>query len=600
MKAHFDPDRTIDDLLHMALNIALVEAETTAGSILMKDQSQTELHIKARLGLPHKGRQSEPAFKIGGKGIASAVAKTGNALRIGDVSKEPAFLPLRPGPLHFKALLCVPIKHKGDIFGVISADHEKAGHFSERHLNKLKSLGIELGKIIADKISVPEALQRITEHLMHETADGDVEKTLQQVAENIRNALGADLVILYQYDSESEKFIRTGEGTPTVSGELLCPEYMTTDVFDKDVPYHILKSTEAVYVPDVGAQTDDAASLRHQLARLGQPHPDRARFSIREKIKSVVGLPLIDKQSSGTTDHVGVLFVNYRQKHVFNSDEKAALQTFAASAAFAILSARREEQSRMEKTGLYFRINPYARTLLLNRHDEKGKDFLSRFEGGDEDCFVMAIDIRHSTDLMLYAIDGSSFETFIGEVEDQLKEAVRNNCGIVDKFTGDGLIAHFPLFFAGEDAGGYCLKAAAECHKAFTEIYERRRFCFSIVLSDVGLGIGIDYGKVHFTMKGQELIAVGRPVVFACRLSSVEGGHTVLNQQAADLLLKKHAQQLSVIDVTIDLKHLGLCHATDISRGALTLDLMPPFWNDEVKFDKSGSLASNGISQAEP
>jgi class 3 adenylate cyclase len=557
MEISFDPENihTLDDLLNYALNAALVKVSATAGSIMLIDQSARQLHVKVRLGPPRQRRVNEPVFEIDGMGIASHVVKTKKSYCSPNAQSDSHYKETQSGPPHFQSLLSVPIQIPGKIFGVLNADHETQNKFTSNDEKNLEKFCGELAKKMADRISVVEAIRRITERLTHESVNGDIEKTLKDIADNIRNALGADVVILYQYDQVLDKFIRTRKGTPTVSGEIWHPEFMQTDVHPGDFPYAVLKQGENIFVSNMDAATGDTTDLKAKVLRRGQPHRDR--FCIREGVKSMVALPLIHQREASEKEFVGVLFVNYRSQHIFGIDEKSALATFANAAAFSILAARKEERSRKEKTGLYYRIDPRAHDLL------KDKSFLDNFAGREAACFVMAIDIRRSTDLMLNATSPEKYVDFISEVEKRLKESIKQNAGVVDKFTGDGLIAHFPEFFCGSDAGAFCLIAAQECHEAFRTVYREKRSCFQFRHSDVGLGIGIDYGNVHLRMAGQELIAVGTPIVWACRLSAVSGGHTALNQQALDAV-SKFAASLQTISEKLIVKNQGDGEITDV------------------------------------
>ena len=139
------------------------------------------------------------------------------------------------------------------------------------------------------------------------------------------------------------------------------------------------------------------------------------------------------------------------------------------------------------------RVCEPAQTVLLGQGP-----LLDRFESTSlEDAFVMSIDIRRSTELMLKAREPQLFADFITELCIQLGGIIVDNLGVFDKFTGDGILAFFPMFFSGEDAGYLAVKAAEECHAAFTHHYAANRKCFTTILKDTGLGIGIDYGKVR-------------------------------------------------------------------------------------------------------
>src|SRR5262249_2842053 len=130
-------------------------------------------------------------------------------------------------------------------------------------------------------------------------------------------------------------------------------------------------------------------------------------------------------------------------------------------------------------------------------------------------AFVMSVDIRRSTELMLKARTPEQFANFITTLCRDLESIVKSNYGVFDKFTGDGVLCFFPEFFTGDDAGYWVVKAANECHRAFELRYREFRSSFSTILIEVGLGIGIDYGTVHLVQMAGGLTVVGSPVVYA-------------------------------------------------------------------------------------
>jgi hypothetical protein len=194
---------------------------------------------------------------------------------------------------------------------------------------------------------------------------------------------------------------------------------------------------------------------------------------------------------------------NYRKKgndiyHYFNIDEQNALISFAASASIAILNERRNEDkelSKMISTGLYYRIKEEAIELL------KSDAFINNFNSFSCHAYVLSIDIRRSTELMLKAIDAKAFVRFIENLEKQMANTIRNNFGIIDKFTGDGILAYSPSFYSGEYAGFRCLVSAFECHNIFDKIFSKCKDCFQVVLKNAGLGIGIDFGTINLNIR---------------------------------------------------------------------------------------------------
>jgi adenylate cyclase len=150
----------------------------------------------------------------------------------------------------------------------------------------------------------------------------------------------------------------------------------------------------------------------------------------------------------------------------------------------------------------------------------------------------MSVDVRRSTELMLKARSPEAFATFTTVLCDTLIKIVFENYGVFDKFTGDGILAFFPEFFTGEDAAFRVVNTADAAHRAFKRHYDASRNLFSSVLTDTGLGIGVDYGDVSLVQIADGLTVVGTPVVYACRLSAAPPGTTLVNQPAYEVVTK--------------------------------------------------------------
>ena len=202
---------------------------------------------------------------------------------------------------------------------------------------------------------------------------------------------------------------------------------------------------------------------------------------------------------------------------------------------------------------LFYRVHPLAWEKL--KEDEEFKNLFEQ----KTPCpaVIMAIDIRRSTELMLKAKDADHYQSFIITLCDQLKQTIVDNYGVFDKFTGDGILAFFPEFYSGDDAAYLAVKAADECHAHFSRHYENNRSCFTTILKDVGLGIGIDYGNTHLVNIQDWLTVIGTPVVYACRLSGAPAGQTLLNQQAYDLMSQKFGGYINFQDSELLIKNEG-------------------------------------------
>lgn len=80
-----------------------------------------------------------------GSGITGAVAKTGKAEIVNDVAKDFRYIPHKRdlksdtfAPI--KSEICVPIKFKGEVIGVINAESDNLNHFSDEDLKLLSAL----------------------------------------------------------------------------------------------------------------------------------------------------------------------------------------------------------------------------------------------------------------------------------------------------------------------------------------------------------------------------------------------------------------------------------------------------------------------------
>jgi class 3 adenylate cyclase len=195
---------------------------------------------------------------------------------------------------------------------------------------------------------------------------------------------------------------------------------------------------------------------------------------------------------------------------------------------------------------------------------------------------------------MLKARNPRLYAEFITILARQLREIILQNYGIFDKFTGDGVLAFFPDFYTGKDAGYFALKAANDCHEVFAEHYASNKHCFTSILKDIGLGIGIDYGEVQIVQIGGDFTVVGTPVVYACRMGGADAGHTYLNQPAFEKLFESYSAICDFDECEITIKHEGktLAYGVELNGKGYEPDL--PEWTK----DSERQSRTNGQSQS--
>jgi class 3 adenylate cyclase len=253
-----------------------------------------------------------------------------------------------------------------------------------------------------------------------------------------------------------------------------------------------------------------------------------------------------------------------------------------------------------EKEKLTFllpKVNEEAKNCLL-----KDANFQKKFlETKECLAFIMSVDIRRSTELMLKARSPEKFAHFITDLCSELEKVIKENFGIFDKFTGDGILAFFPDFFSGEDAGFFAISAADRCHKLFMEKYKEYRSSFNSVLTNTGLGIGIDYGLAHLVEMAGGLTVVGVPVVYACRLSGSPAGITLLNQPAYESINKKFSAYCFFHETELDIKNEGSILGYEVSLNKNEYTPRNPDWafsvQEEISPDLQNLFVSNQISE---
>ncbi len=217
-------------------------------------------------------------------------------------------------------------------------------------------------------------------------------------------------------------------------------------------------------------------------------------------------------------------------------------------------------ERRRELNYILSRVTPPAQEKIIA--DEVFRDqFMST-----DPCptYVISIDLRRSTELMLKARTPELFADFMTGLCLDLEEVIKANFGVVDKFTGDGMLAFFPDFFSGPDAGYYAIATAEAAHKAFRTRYREHRKSFTTVLNDVGMGIGLDYGDVRIVRVAGGLTVVGPAVVYACRMGNAPAGKTYLNQPAYEQISDAGGYSCFITETELEIKHEGGTLAYDL------------------------------------
>jgi class 3 adenylate cyclase len=141
--------------------------------------------------------------------------------------------------------------------------------------------------------------------------------------------------------------------------------------------------------------------------------------------------------------------------------------------------------------------------------------------------FVMAADIRESTNLMKEAVRFERFALVMDKFVTSVRRGITRSGGWFDKFTGDGFLAYWIVQPAPpeEYEERFVQTAGDIAHTAYTlvDLFHRRvmedfRSNSRNLSSGVGLSMGLDAGPGYLVKIADELTVVGSPVVGAVRM----------------------------------------------------------------------------------
>ncbi len=149
------------------------------------------------------------------------------------------------------------------------------------------------------------------------------------------------------------------------------------------------------------------------------------------------------------------------------------------------------------------------------------------FPSNSPKTVTLSLDLRRSTFAMEKAIDHGVFSEWMNGLINIFQMLIEYNYGVFDKFTGDGVLAHF---LDENDMPGdnnprkpelSAVSCAAEMIEA-TEIYlDTLRPYLRYESQRFGASVGIASGNAHWSLAGANgPIIVGHGVVDACRLCS--------------------------------------------------------------------------------
>ena len=172
MSEMLDPDKLLPEIVRLVS--ARMDVERC--SVMLLDDGGENLYVKTGLGFDRPVEELSPS-KVG-QGISGKVAASGKPLLLKNIESDKRFSKRKEGNYKNNSLLCVPLKDKGKVIGVLNVNNKKDGSFFTEV--DLEFLSILAGAAAASWSNA--SLHRQTQESM---------RYLNNVVENINSGLMA-------------------------------------------------------------------------------------------------------------------------------------------------------------------------------------------------------------------------------------------------------------------------------------------------------------------------------------------------------------------------------------------------------------------------
>ncbi|MEY2412578.1 MAG: phosphoserine phosphatase RsbU/P, partial [Acidobacteriaceae bacterium] len=337
-------------------------------AILLLNEKTQELRFRFQVG---HAREVVEGLRIKvGEGVTGAAAKLGEAVLVGDVTKEPQYISAVPT---VRSELAIPLIVKNQVIGVIDIESPVPNHFTEEHKRLLTliasrmAVGIENARLHTRTTRQARTLLLLNDIARELTSILNVDELLKRVADLVSRLIHYQMFSILLLDAAGEKLqhrfavrfeekIQLKHDIPVQSG----------------VVGAAVQQRRAVLVPDVSK--------------------DSRYIQVNPETRSELAVPLIYKDRV-----IGVLDLEHTKRGFFTEDHKRTVTTLAAQVAIAIENARLYEQiERQEKRlerdlamarELQFGLLPHSLPTLPNL-EVAAKFAPARAIGGDLYDFV--------------------------------------------------------------------------------------------------------------------------------------------------------------------------------------------------------------------
>ncbi|HTI70538.1 MAG TPA: GAF domain-containing protein [Candidatus Limnocylindria bacterium] len=286
----------------------------TSGSLCLVNPTTGFLEIEAAAGLPANARSLR--LKIG-EGITGWVARTGQSVRVVDVSRDNRYFSLNRD---VQCEMAVPLRVADEVRGVLNVDSNRVEAFSENDLELLNEIaGLAAPAIqntwlyesVRQKARLLESLVKVGQ-LINSTFS--VDDALQIIAREARALMRGKMVSLMMLDQRGE--------------------WLDVRAHNNAGPGYLSKPRLSVAESLVGIVVRRRKSLQVENVQISGRYQNVA-VARKEGLVSLLSVPLLFERKA-----IGILNVYTGDVHTFSDEEVRILTAYAELSALAIEKAR--------------------------------------------------------------------------------------------------------------------------------------------------------------------------------------------------------------------------------------------------------------------
>lgn len=313
----------LDELLIKAVNLIRERFEFYHAAVFLRDVPGEFAVIREATG--EAGAQMKRAgYKIGvgSKSIVGFVSGRGEALVVGDTSKDATYY---PNPLlpDTRAEAAIPLRVGERILGVLDVQSVKPFSFSEDDIRSLQILADQLAVAVVNTELFAETQEHLSQHrLLHHitttAASGTtLEEALESAVNGLQVTLGGDRVAILLADRDKK-------------------------MLEVKASIGYAEELHSVQVEVGKGITGWVASHRRPL-RIRDVSEDPRYIQVSTNTRSELAVPLVYRN-----ELLGVLNVESEQTDAYTENDEEMLGTLGGSLAAVIANARLLEQIRAQ------------------------------------------------------------------------------------------------------------------------------------------------------------------------------------------------------------------------------------------------------------